>query len=356
MNNLEKAVNYFLNSSYVSLYEIIRLAMGWADERIDLDDPQDRIIARADIGNCSDSTWRRIRKNLNVIIEALESNGYDIFSGDYLTIEVVNILEDMIDGNAEDNEAYKNDENEENEEEPVAIKLAICAPRNITIQLEGEEARTIPADHPLYGEVAKLLEEGKYGEAYEKANPAQYIQERSFGRIKITKDGDVLVGDHSVGADSDSLLSRIIDAAKENNAEMLERLVKFVDKLYDNPQLSVISRIYDFIRASDIEIGEDGRLICFKKIRSDYKDVYTGTIDNSPGQIVSMPRNQVLDDDNQTCARGLHVCSWEYLAHYSGSRIIRVAVDPRDVVSIPVDYNDSKMRCCKYEVLEEITK
>ena len=30
-----------------------------------------------------------------------------------------------------------------------------------------------------------------------------------------------------------------------------------------------------------------------------------------------------------------------------------VKIDPADVVSIPVDYNNSKGRCCKYEVIAE---
>jgi hypothetical protein len=29
-------------------------------------------------------------------------------------------------------------------------------------------------------------------------------------------------------------------------------------------------------------------------------------------------------------------------------------INPRDVVSIPVDYNDSKGRCCRYEVIGEL--
>ncbi|EFW4639850.1 helix-turn-helix domain-containing protein, partial [Shigella flexneri] len=31
-------------------------------------------------------------------------------------------------------------------------------------------------------------------------------------------------------------------------------------------------------------------------------------------------------------------------------------VHPRDVVSIPIDYNDAKMRTCQYEVVEDVTE
>lgn len=44
------------------------------------------------------------------------------------------------------------------------------------------------------------------------------------------------------------------------------------------------------------------------------------------------------------------------LNHYgssSGTKIVKVKVHPKDVVSIPVDYNNAKMRTCGYEVIEE---
>ena len=68
-----------------------------------------------------------------------------------------------------------------------------------------------------------------------------------------------------------------------------------------------------------------------------------------------MPRNQVMDDPNVTCAAGLHFCSIEYLNSmwgHNGHTMI-VKINPADVVSIPVDYNNSKGRCCRYEVIAE---
>ena len=42
--------------------------------------------------------------------------------------------------------------------------------------------------------------------------------------------------------------------------------------------------------------------------------------------------------------------------HFGGERIVIVKINPRDVVSIPTDYNDSKGRACRYEVVDEIDK
>jgi hypothetical protein len=44
------------------------------------------------------------------------------------------------------------------------------------------------------------------------------------------------------------------------------------------------------------------------------------------------------------------------LNHFGGERIMIVKINPRDVVSIPSDYNDTKGRACRYEVIGELNK
>ena len=72
-----------------------------------------------------------------------------------------------------------------------------------------------------------------------------------------------------------------------------------------------------------------------------------------------MNRADVDDDSQNTCSRGLHACASSYLGNfYSNSpdaRVVVVKVDPKDVVSVPYDYNFSKMRVCRYEVLADVT-
>lgn len=77
---------------------------------------------------------------------------------------------------------------------------------------------------------------------------------------------------------------------------------------------------------------------------------------NAPGNIVEMERNTVDDNMNNTCSTGLHFCSKEYLSHFgsSDSRTVILKINPADVVSIPADYNSTKGRACRYEVLGEL--
>jgi hypothetical protein len=73
------------------------------------------------------------------------------------------------------------------------------------------------------------------------------------------------------------------------------------------------------------------------------------------GDVVEKKRNEVDNDRNSTCSRGLHFCSIEYLPHYEGGhgKVMIIKINPKNVVSIPVDYNNAKGRCCKYEVVGE---
>ena len=134
--------------------------------------------------------------------------------------------------------------------------------------------------------------------------------------------------------------------------------VNFLNRLQKNPSQSIKSRLFDFMEGGGIPVDEDGYLIAYKKVRKDYKDIHTGKMDNSVGKVVAMPRTEVVENQNITCAAGLHFCSFSYLGQYSSdptNRIVIVKVDPQDVVSVPTDYNNTKVRCSRYEVIGEIT-
>jgi hypothetical protein len=137
-------------------------------------------------------------------------------------------------------------------------------------------------------------------------------------------------------------------------------LCKFLVRLMKNPSNTAINELYDFMEKADQTIDDEGYIVAYKKVRNDYKDIHSGTVDYHVGNIVSMPRNQVDDDRSRTCSHGLHFCSYEYLKSFGGAifeggpRLLLVRVDPADVVSIPTDYNNAKARTCRMEVIDEI--
>lgn len=133
--------------------------------------------------------------------------------------------------------------------------------------------------------------------------------------------------------------------------------VKFLERLMTNPSYRSRGCLFDFLEKFSAPITPDGKFIAFKRVSHNWKDLHTHTILNTIGTTVSMDRSKVDDDPNHTCSAGLHVCADEYLKGYAtgtGCRTLVVEVDPANVVSVPHDYNFSKMRVCEYKVLAEI--
>lgn len=154
-----------------------------------------------------------------------------------------------------------------------------------------------------------------------------------------------------------SLISRILQMIAEGrNTKALQN---FMERLYKNPSFRSVDQLYDFLANNSMGITEDGYFLAYRVVTGNYRDKHTWSVDNSPGQSPRMDRNQVDDDPNRTCSYGYHVCSMEYAKGFfynaGNDRVVSVKVDPADVVSVPVDYNNSKMRVCGYTVLADIT-
>lgn len=132
-------------------------------------------------------------------------------------------------------------------------------------------------------------------------------------------------------------------------------MIKFLKNLMQNPSHRVIHHLYRFMEFGKIPITDDGCFLVYKAVKADFTDIYTGTFDNSIGQIPKVPRRLVNDDPRETCSYGLHVCSFGYLPYFShaNGHVLVCKVNPQNVVAIPYDYNNTKMRVCEYEVVSE---
>lgn len=138
-----------------------------------------------------------------------------------------------------------------------------------------------------------------------------------------------------------------------------EPVMAFLDNLMENPSYRAVEDTYKFIEFNQMPLTYTGGFVAYKRVTGGYKDIYTESIDNSIGREVSMDRNMVDEDPQRTCSRGLHVCGYGYLSCFgscSGNRAIAVVVNPKDVVAVPVDYNNAKMRVCKYIVAADVTE
>lgn len=135
----------------------------------------------------------------------------------------------------------------------------------------------------------------------------------------------------------------------------VEAMSRFLDRVFQSPSYRVVNDLFKWLEASRMPLLDDGRFLAFKMVRSNYFDLYSGTMDNSPGLIIEMPRNEVNEDPTQTCSAGLHFCGPGYLKSYSqGERLLLLAVAPEDVVAFPNDYHLHKGRACRYESVQAI--
>jgi hypothetical protein len=114
----------------------------------------------------------------------------------------------------------------------------------------------------------------------------------------------------------------------------------------------------DFLAYKGVDRHEDG--ICYSchasprdnmvKVNGEWQPA--GHVPNPLGGVVEMERRLVDDDNQQGCSSGLHVGTYDYAKGYGNGALLKVAVNPADVVSVPTDSNHAKMRVCRYRVLE----
>lgn len=239
----------------------------------------------------------------------------------------------------------------------------IITDRSVTFMALGE-VHSVDSSSPYFEEIKQILSGSAPSESrlVELAKPVIAIQQAFAtaeecryvepGVVSVTNDA-VLYNGEKV---SNVLTQRILDMVGQGFD--VSPWMSFMSNLYQNPSSSAREELYEFLEQADLPITPDGCFIAYKKVRSDYRDIYSGTYDNSVGRVVEMDRSMVNPDRTQTCAAGLHFCSKDYLPHFGngggGEHVMLVKVNPADVVSIPNDYKFTKGRTWRYEVVGEI--
>ena len=142
---------------------------------------------------------------------------------------------------------------------------------------------------------------------------------------------------------------------------------KFWDNLQQNPSASSVRELYDFLAYKELPITEDGCFLAYKGLDQNYwsisgntktkvlsgKTNSRGSIHNGIGENIEVQRWGVDDNRENHCSFGLHVGSLEYAQSFSQGKVVVVKVNPKDVVSVPTDYECQKCRVCGYEVIQD---
>ena len=132
--------------------------------------------------------------------------------------------------------------------------------------------------------------------------------------VIITKEGLVTyINRESQVEQLPSYLNKTLVAMYEQDESSIEPLIKFWEKVRLNPSYRVNRCLFDFIESNNIVINEKGNLIMYKIVARTnnpevFLDLYTRNIEHRFGQqLPRLSRNEVDDDINVTCSKGLKV-------------------------------------------------
>ena len=226
---------------------------------------------------------------------------------------------------------------------------------NVTVNYLGE-THIVPRSDALAERLIKAVKENRLSEIPNLVSAASRIKTFSKGNFTV-QDGRVMVN----GVAAPQFLSdKIVRFSSEGLP--YQPLVRFAEKLQQNPSFRAVNELYQFLEKNDHPLTETGNFIAYKRVKENFTDIHSGTFDNSVGTEPTVSRNEVDEDSSRTCSKGLHVANWDYAhtkfaSHNPATDVmLEVEVNPADVVAIPSDYNQSKMRVCKYKVLGVVTQ
>jgi len=220
---------------------------------------------------------------------------------------------------------------------------------NIVVVI-GNKSHTISKTHITYNKVLEAIKASDWDSLPDIIEPKKVVLNYGAGNVSIQ--GETLYWKNKEL--NTGLSVRMIQMLQEGFP--IEPMVAFMENLYANPSKRAVTELYGFLEKNNLPITPDGHFLAYKKVRNDFLDIHSGTMDNSVGTVVEMERHEVDDNKDVTCSTGLHFCGMSYLPHFGGgdSRTVIVKINPADVVSIPSDYNDAKGRACRYEVIGEL--
>lgn len=246
---------------------------------------------------------------------------------------------------------------------------------------------SISDDHPNWAKAlqlvndlqAKLITADVFAESFKEVVSVEKAITEKFTRLGGILDGRMTVSSAGVTVDYEPidpvLESHILRMLEEDgtprDSANWRSFSKFIDNLYANQDDFVRKQLFGWMSFEDLygtglTLTEDGCFIGYKgcmgtpeapeSIRTGHAIAdgvhYNGHIPNKLGSTVEMPRSEVVADPAIACGPGLHVGTHKYAKSWAQGVLLTVKVNPRDVVSVPVDCAAQKIRTCRYEVIE----
>lgn len=171
-------------------------------------------------------------------------------------------------------------------------------------------------------------------------------------------DGDVVNG-----VIAEALVRRYTEGFED-----IDPVINFYEKLMQNPSEESREELFTFLEKHGLTLTANGNFLAYKGLNPDFTSIHKGKgivngeviedgyLDNTPGNVIEFPRSEVDDNRNNGCSVGLHAGSHEYANGFSRGALVLVEINPRDVVSVPTDSNNAKLRTCRYVVRSTVEK
>lgn len=203
---------------------------------------------------------------------------------------------------------------------------------------------TLRREHPNYRLVVEAIKDGRSEDEIAKLMDVVESVRDYVGNGVEVKGGRVFYRGEEVQG---TLVDRLLGFMEEGLPST--PYVRFLENLMQNPSSRSRSQLYKFLEHQGLPITEDGCFLAYKGVTQEYYDRHTGKISNRIGQRITMDRSRISDDPSVGCHTGLHVGSERYAVDF-GERTVICKINPKDVVSVPLDCECQKMRVCAYEV------
>lgn len=217
--------------------------------------------------------------------------------------------------------------------------------------------KVVPSSHPNFRRLVELLKQKDVTEAQldRLLDIPQAISSFTGGAVSV-QGGKLYFRGFELKT---TLAKKIMSFINAGDDALAAPLMAFLNNALQNPDPRAAADLFDWLQASGLPITTDGFVLAWKAVGQDYMSIHSGRrgkLSHKLGETVSEPRTECDDNPDQTCSRGLHFCSADYLKNYGGggARIVVVKINPRDVVAFPRDYGLAKGRACEYQVVGEV--
>lgn len=236
---------------------------------------------------------------------------------------------------------------------------------SITVFNEGEILFATRASHQNYDQIVERVVAGDPAavDLFDLRRAIKRYSDQSLsGRVRV-ENGVVMLDDEPADNAITDLILRFIDEGQD-----AKPLARFLEKIAENPNPHSREQLFRWLNTHSFGITPSGDIVGYKGVREDFRSKTAGpgivngkpengNLDNFPGNVLEMDRGDVEFNPDKGCSTGLHVGTWDYARRFArDGKVVEVHVNPKDVVSVPTDCSDAKMRVARYVVVRELSQ